>query len=113
SLHLRARAMVAGAVKSNEPGSMLAMAERDAKQIEGEKMAWGNALALLIRAGIAATRNSKQEALSLLDKAESSFEQADMKLHKAAARACRGRLIAGAEGEALLNDAYGWMQKQK
>jgi tetratricopeptide (TPR) repeat protein len=77
-VHLRGRAALAvGDVRR---------AEKDARRIEKEDMAWGNPLAMLLRAGIAAQRGRRDQAEALLDRAIGALEAVDMLLHAAAAR---------------------------
>ncbi|MFQ5792273.1 MAG: hypothetical protein ACE5JI_17525, partial [Acidobacteriota bacterium] len=65
SLASRASSALAAAASGVEPNSLLRVAERDARGLEREKMAWGDPLARLIRAGVAATRGPGEAAVTL------------------------------------------------
>jgi len=80
-------------------------AERDARAVEKEKMSWSAPLALLLFGGLAAALGRNAEALARYEAAESAASQAGMKLHAAAARHQRGRVLGGADGEALTAEA--------
>jgi hypothetical protein len=90
--------------------AFLKQAEADARAIEKEKMPYATAQALLIRAGAASLR--KQPAADLLRAAEEGFGAASMGLYAAAARRTRGKLLAGAEGRALVESAEEWMGQE-
>ncbi len=96
---LRARVAIAtaspgGADKASR--ACLAKAARDARALEREGAPWADALARLIRAGIAARRGDRDGARVLLNDAIARLEAADMKLH---AHAARHRLATLSGGE--------------
>ena len=108
-IHLRARAALAAAAVTPCDGwlfgsreRLLRSATRDARKIERRRMSWATPLAHLVRAGIAALRKRKEEALTLLAMAEKGFAEVDMKLYAAAASRQRGQLLGGEEGRALM-----------
>src|SRR4029077_9587948 len=107
SLSFRARAAIA----ADDPEAA-ALAENDARRIERERMGWGNALAKLLRAGIASARGERTEALALLAAAGRGFTAAAMGRHATTARRRRGQLAGGAEGAALVAAADEWMAAQ-
>lgn len=113
SAHLRARAAVAAVAVGDAPERTLAVAEREARRIEGEAMPWSDPLAEMIRASVAALRGDAQAAVGLLASAETGFEGADEYLHAAAARARRGELLGGNGGERLRAEAEAWMSKER
>ncbi len=113
STHLRARTAVAAVAAGEIPERHLALAERDARRIESEKMPWSDPLAQLIRASLAALRGDTRGAIELLASAETDFEAADEGLYAAAARARRGELVGGPEGEKLRAEADAWMSKER
>lgn len=113
SAHLRARTAVAAVAAGAAPERVLKLAERDARRIEREAMPWSDPLAQMIRASVAALRGDTREAVRLLASAETSFEAADEGLHAAVARARRGDLQGGAEGEKLRAEAEAWMSKER
>jgi hypothetical protein len=75
-------------------------------------MPWGNALADLTKAGIAATRGDRNAAMTLLRAAEAGFDAAGMHLYAAAARRRRGQLTGDAEGQSLVDATGLWMAAQ-
>jgi hypothetical protein len=76
-------------------------------------MAWSDPLAHLIRASVAALRDDTRGAVVLLASAETGFEAADEGLYAAAARARRGELLGGPDGEKVRAEAYAWMSKER
>ena len=92
-----------------ERRKLLAAAARDARRMLRHHMPWGDPLAHLIQAGIAAARGSRDHAISLLRTAEAGFEAADMALYAAASRRRRGQLTGGDEGRSLVDQADAWM----
>ncbi|MCI0390108.1 MAG: protein kinase [Acidobacteria bacterium] len=117
SLHHRAQCAVAMAADDNLKVAartrLLRSAERDARRIEGERMPWGDALAQLVRAGIAATRGNVEQAVARLSSAEAAFDAAGMALFAAASRRRYGALVGGDEGHALIATADAWMMSQQ
>jgi eukaryotic-like serine/threonine-protein kinase len=116
SRHLLARTALAAAC---EPGAargriaaLLKSAEKDARRIERERVHWGEPLAALVRASVAATRLDPEEALRLVGLAEDGFETAGMKLHAAVARRRRGELQGGEAGRECVAGAEAWMAEQ-
>lgn len=113
SFQLRARCALAVAATAKDPEPLLSAAASDAKFVLREKMTWGNALAWLVEAGIAAMRGQLESAINQLITTEATFEEADMSLHVAATRARRGTLIGGSTGKALVDEARQCIAKQK
>ena len=115
SLFSRARRRVALAAAATTPAERaphLDQAERYARDLQSERTAWGNAFALLVRAGAAATRGHTERALADVTEAAARLAAADMALFAAAARRCRGELLGGEEGRALVAEADAWMAAQ-
>jgi hypothetical protein len=110
--HLRARCALAKAVASDDPRPYLAAAGRDARRLEREKMAWGEGLARLIRAGVAAGRGDTPGAVSRLNAAVAGLEANDMRYPAAGARRRLGALLGGDEGRALIAEVNSWMTSQ-
>jgi hypothetical protein len=113
SAHLRARTIIAAVAIGEAPERTLRLAEREARRIEREAMPWTNPLAELIRASVAALRGDTQVAVGLLASAETGFEAAEEGLFAAVARARRGELLGGPEGEKLRAEAEAWMSKER
>ena len=71
--HLRARCALAKAVAvgigTGDAQALLDAAERDARRVERESMPWGNALAQLIHAAVAAGRGDRAGAAARLEAA--------------------------------------------
>jgi hypothetical protein len=111
-LHLRARAALAAAPAAAEPAALLHAAERDARLLRRERIAWAEALAQLVSAGVALGRHDAGGARQLLEDAAGSLEAAGLRLHAAAARRRLGELIAGSRGHRLVEQADAWMKGQ-
>jgi len=110
SLHVRGRGLLAHA--ASEPpasrGALLAQADRVARKLDGEQLAWASGYANLIHAGVAAGRGRPEEAMHRLHLARTFLHQSDMVLLAAAAERRLGALLGGDEGTALLarSDAF-------
>jgi hypothetical protein len=125
SLHLRGqlfriltsdlRARVALAVAATAPNARphLRAAHHHIRLLQRERMPWGEALAQLLCAGVAARRHDRIEAVRLLREAVERLEAVDMHLHAAAARRRLGELLGGGEGRELVARADAWMATQK
>jgi serine/threonine protein kinase len=111
-LHARARLAIACAALETNPTSLLLQAEKDVKNIEKEKTAWGNALASLLHASIASVKGELQKALDFLVIAESRFESSDMALHAAVIRRLQGQIIGGDQGKELIKLADDFMASE-
>jgi hypothetical protein len=111
-LHLRARAALAAATARAEPGPLLHAAERDARRLRRERIAWAEALAQLVRAGVAMGRRDVCGARQLLEDAAGRLETAGLHLHAAAARRRLGERVGGSEGRRLVEQAEAWMRGQ-
>lgn len=111
--HLYARSALAAIAQGAEPYSLLKAALKTAQKIEKEKRQYGNALALLIRAGVAAVKEDKPLAIELLKEAEEKFIATDMNLFATATSYRRGQLIGGKEGQNLVQLACKWMTDQR
>ncbi len=114
-LHLRARSAIAVALRSPaaEAKPLLAAAEAGARHIESEKVAWGNGLASLLRAGVASVRHDRAQALERLEFSQRAFDGCDMSLYGAVTRSRRAEMLGGQEGEALSSEVKAWMEKQR
>jgi serine/threonine protein kinase len=108
----RARAALAAAAGATGAGPLLRAAERDARRLDREGMAWSRALAYPIRAGIAAARGDRSRAASLFAEAVIQLEAVDMNLYAAASRRRLGEILGGDEGRAQVERADSWMRQQ-
>jgi hypothetical protein len=106
---LRARVALASADTARNPRPHLRAAQRGIRLLQRERMPWSDALAQLLRAGVAARQREHTEAVRLLRQAVKCFEGGDMNLHAAAARRRLGGLLGGAEGRDLVAQADAWM----
>ncbi|MBI4852900.1 MAG: protein kinase [Acidobacteria bacterium] len=110
--HLYARSALAAIAQGAEASPLLKAAELTAQKIEKEKRHYGHALALLIRAAIAATRNQREEAIKLLESSKEKLIATDMYLFATAADYRKGQLMGGAKGKQLMEKACDWMRAQ-
>jgi hypothetical protein len=111
-LHLRARAALTAAPAAAEPGRLLRAAERDARHLGRERIAWAEALAQLVCAGVAMSRHDAEGARQLLEDAAGRLEAAGLRLHAAAARRRLGEQLADGQGHRLVEQAEAWMKGQ-
>ena len=112
-VELRARAALAAAAAGGPDAKhLLEAAKKHARRVEREKMAWSDALAALVRAGVAAVEGDEVRAVGLLESAEASFDSCEMPLHAACARRLRGKLVGGAAGDGLVAAADDWLRGQ-
>jgi len=109
---LRARCALAAAFGTADAGPLLRSAERDARRLEREGMAWSRALALPIRAGVAAARGERSKAATLFALSVKQLEAVDMNLYAAASRRRLGEILGGDRGRAQLEQANTWMNEQ-
>src|ERR1017187_8624520 len=112
---LRAKGALAAAFASSAGSAqdeLIRSAERDARQLESERMPYADPMARLIRAIIAFRRGRKSEAVALLESATAGSEAADMLLHAAASRWQLGKLLADERGESLIQQAKAFLASQ-
>jgi hypothetical protein len=111
-IHLRARTALAAAPASAEPAPLWRAAERDARLLQRERITWAEALAQLVRAGVAMGRHDAGGARQLLEDAVGRLDAAGLRLHAAAARRQLGERVAGSQGHRLVEQAEAWMKGQ-
>jgi eukaryotic-like serine/threonine-protein kinase len=105
----RARAAIAAAGERDaDPRALYAFAERCAALIERDRLPWADALAAMLRAGVAARRGTDDRAVEGLGEALRGFEAAGMALHAAIARRALGKRLQGDAGRALVAAAEAW-----
>ena len=110
--YLRARAVLATALIDRDRDK-LAQAEKLARKIEKENMAWAKPLAVVVRSAVAHQRNQLAEATTTLATAVDGFERMDMRLYAAASRRRLGELLGDDRGRQLQADADAWMTTQR
>jgi serine/threonine protein kinase/tetratricopeptide (TPR) repeat protein len=108
AMQLRARAALA----TSDEGK-LRLAEKMARKIEKVEMSWSKPFATLIRAAVAHQRGEAVKTVTLLAETIKSSDDADMRLHAAAARRCLGQITGGQKGQRLIAEADAWMVEQK
>jgi hypothetical protein len=111
---LRARTALASAQgrRPAEVDRLLLAAERDADLLARGKMSFCQPSAQLLYGAIAAVRKDAERSVAELHLAADGFQRADMAMHAAAARLHLGRLVGGAEGQALVDGALVWFSAQ-
>jgi tRNA A-37 threonylcarbamoyl transferase component Bud32 len=118
-LHLRGRSALAlaadlKAAPANhaEIPALVGTVHKSIRKMHGENMTWANALADLLRAGMASVLGDTPQAVSCLREAVSGLETVSMRLYGAAARRRLGELLPGDEGRSLIAQADTWMTGQ-
>ncbi|WP_165252108.1 serine/threonine-protein kinase [Paludisphaera soli] len=112
---LRARAAIAAALEAKEASEsrrLLAVASRDARALEGERMPCPDAYARLVRAALAQAEGRDDLAAPLWRAAVAGFEAVDMNLCAAAARRRLGACLGGDAGARALSESETWMRRQ-
>jgi serine/threonine protein kinase len=112
SRSLRGRCAIAAAASGAAPDGIRSAVERDARHIERSRMPWAMPLATLLRAGLASLDGDASGTTALLERAEGEASAADMFLHVAAARRCRGSMLGGPAGRDLAAEADQAMKEQ-
>ena len=108
----RSRCALAAAAGMSDPKPLLRIADRYAKHLEHEKVAWADGLARLIYAGVAAFRKDWNCGVTHLNRAIESFTTSEMGLHAAVSRWRMGELLGGDRGTAIVAEARAWMTEQ-
>jgi hypothetical protein len=109
ALYLKARAVLAiAATERGQSLSFVKEAERLARAIERERMAWSDPLARMVRAALASLRADRAAAAAGLSDAMTGFERSGMALYAAAARWRLGQFSGGDR----IAKASEWMTKQ-
>jgi len=111
ALHLRGCTRLASASPTTaRRAALLRLVEGDADALEGEKVAWARALAMLLRAGISRLNDDSTKAADDLERAIAALDAADMSLYSAAARRQLGVVRGGTIGTALVAEADAFMR---
>lgn len=110
---LRARAALSVIEEGGgDVADMFQVASAEATILEAERADWADGLAQLTRAGIHLLKAKQQDAIDALERAEHSFEAAQMALHLDVARLRRGELVGGTTGRELVLRASERMREQ-
>ncbi len=112
AVHLRARAALASLGQGLNDPVLIRSAERDAKKIFHARTSWPRPLARLVRAGVAAARGKKEQALEELETAVGEFDRWEMALYSAAAKKRLGELLGGRRGEEMITAGDEFMTDQ-
>ncbi len=112
AMHLKARTALASAPRSNEKARRLKTAEKLARRIAAERVAWATPFAQLINATVAHQRDDHSRAVGLLSLAIESFDLADIELYEAVARRRLGELLGDERGRRHIDEADAWMRKR-
>jgi serine/threonine protein kinase len=114
--YLRARCAIAAAHDDDTPAdrrqALRRSASRDVRRLRRERGQWASALADLVEAGADAWAGRRDEARHRLRSAEEAFVALEMPLHAAIASRQRGVLAGEPDGEALVQQAEGWIGAQ-
>ena len=111
AVHLRARAALAAARDVASDSRMLDEANRAVRRLRREGVAWADALADLVAAGVA-SHTSAASASELARRACDRFESCGLQLYAAAARRRYGELIGGDHGREAVMAADARMAQQ-
>jgi eukaryotic-like serine/threonine-protein kinase len=112
AFHLKARAALASAGTAQN-GHRLHVAQKLAKQIAAEQVAWGLPFAALIRAALAHHAGDRSKATGLLRQAIESFDLADIDLYEAVSRRRLGQLLGDERGQRHIDEADAWMRDRQ
>jgi hypothetical protein len=110
---MRSCSALAAVASGADPRSLLRIADGDARRLGREDVAWAQAHARFIRAGIARLRGDLSGARVNLEDAAVRYTAAGMHLCAAATRRRLGELLGGDAGGALVADADSWMMGQQ
>ncbi|MGI9066830.1 MAG: serine/threonine-protein kinase PknK [Pyrinomonadaceae bacterium] len=113
AMHLQARAALASAPHSKEKARRLKIAEKLARRIASERVAWATPFVQLVNAAVAYQRDDHSKAVGLLSQAIESFDLADIDLYEAVARRRLGELLGNERGQRHIDEADAWMRKRQ
>jgi hypothetical protein len=109
---LRGRLYLARVEVGRERGRWLDEAARMAGRLEGERVTYATAWAALLRAGIAAQRGARADAIRALREAVAVATEAELTGVAAAAHHRLGALLPGAEGRSHVAEAQAWATRE-
>lgn len=102
----------AAAAVGHDRHRALRTASKWGKELAKEKLRYGPAFGYLLRASVAAVRGDRDEALSELDRAVPSLDEADLGYLASCARYRKGELLGGSIGRELMERARSFFAAQ-
>jgi hypothetical protein len=102
SAYERGLSAVAAAAINHDRARAIRAAEHYARQLAREKVLYGRAMGLMVRAGTVAVRGDLPQAIAVLDEAIPMLDAADLSYLAACARHARGKASGGDVGRELL-----------
>ena len=108
----RARAAIAAAATAGGDAELLKAALRVAQTLSSMHSGWADAIALLIRGGVASVKHEREQASTLLATAEVAFRALEMTQYVAACQHRRGLLAGSESGRRLMAAAEDWATAQ-
>jgi serine/threonine protein kinase/tetratricopeptide (TPR) repeat protein len=112
AIHLRGRCALSAAASGASGRFTLETVLALAHGIEKEAVGWASPWAWLLRAGVAHLRGDEAASASLLDRAATGFDSADMALYAAVARRRLGESLGGSQGGRLIAESDAWLHGQ-
>ena len=113
ALRMRSCSALAAVASGADLGSLLRIADGDARRLGREDVAWAQAHARFIQAGVARARGDLGGARANLEDAAGRYAAAGMHLCAAATRRRLGVLLGGDAGRTLVAEADSWMMDQQ
>ncbi len=109
----RGLSAVASASVGHDRSRALKAADRYARDLSREKLAFGRAMGHFLRAGAHAVRGDREAALGELGAAIPMLDAADLGYLAACARHRRGELVGGSEGRELVAQSRAFFEAQE
>jgi hypothetical protein len=107
-----ARAALSASTRGENREALLRRALTDAKRLAGEKDGYARALAVTVRAGAAAIRGERIEAVKLFQTALADCERLTLPIQASACRMRLSELLPGDEARVHREAALAWMSGQ-
>ncbi len=112
AIFLRGLAALGTAHAGTKKRAMCALAEKCAKEIQGEGMKWTTPIAEMLFAGVAEHRGQPEAAVRHYREAVQGFQAAGMSMREAGARLRLGELLGDEQGRAQMREAFTKMAEQ-
>jgi hypothetical protein len=87
-------------------------ARRLARRLGGETNPFARAMAVFLRAGVAAREGDEEAAAARLEEAEGLARELELGCFEQAALLRRGQMLGGSQGEEMIARAASWMRRQ-